>query len=321
MLNKEFQLAVGDNNLITFTYSSSMDITTFNAEEGMTWYEFINSTYNKPFDVQENGYHHKFHAFSATGGVSDYTFNSDGSYWSPGPPISLEYQIKPWDDSLLVLASDKIIDGHEYSYAICYAAGTLITLHDGTTKKIEDITYDDDLLVWDFDNGCFATAKPSWISKAQLSSYYYKITLEDGTQLDLIGSNGDCHRLFNVDKSKFVYGSRFNLGEKTFKEDNSTPKVISIELIDKEVVYYNMNTKYHINCFINGVLSSCRYNNLYPIKDMKFVKTHRAKVPLSAYSNVPADYYHDLRLGEVDVTEFPIEETNDYVQKRIMLKA
>ena len=61
------------------------------------------------------------------------------------------------------------------------------------TKKIEDINYDDELLVWDFDNGCFATAKPSWISKPQLYPYYYKITLEDGTQLDLIGSDGDCH--------------------------------------------------------------------------------------------------------------------------------
>lgn len=223
--------------------------------------------------------------------------------------------------STLAWSAFVIIPDHTYYPGICYAAGTLITLHDGTTKKIEDITYDDDLLVWDFDNGCFTTAKPSWICKAQLSPYYYKITLEDGTQLDLIGSNGDCHRLFNVEQSKFVYGSRFNLGERTFKQDKSTPKVVSIERVDKEVVYYNMNTKYHINCFINGVLSSCRYNNLYPIKDMKFVKATRAKVPLSAYSNVPAEYYYDLRLGEVEVTEFPIEETNDYVQKRIMLKA
>lgn len=101
--------------------------------------------------------------------------------------------------------------------------------------------------MWDFDNGCFATAKPSWISKPQLYPYYYKITLEDGTRLDLIGSDGDCHRLFNVEKSKFVYGSRFNLGERTFKEDKITPKVVSIERIDKEVLYYNMNTKYHIS--------------------------------------------------------------------------
>lgn len=318
MQNKALQLT-GGNNLITFTYVNATDVT-FNAEEGMTWYEFINSSYNKPFNFHTEGYYYKFHSFSANDYVSPPEFRPDGSISNYGPPVTLEVG-KHRDEATWIYGSDKIIAGHTYGFGTCYAAGTLITLHDGTTKKIEDITYDDELLVWDFDNGCFATAKPSWISKAQLYPYYYKITLEDGTQLDLIGSNGDCHRLFNVDKLKFVYGSRFTLGEKTFKKDKSTPKVISIERIDKEVVYYNMNTKYHINCFINGVLSSCRYNNLYPIKDMKFVKTPRAKVPLSAYSNVPADYYHDLRLGEVDVAEFPIEETNDYVQMRITLKA
>ena len=30
-------------------------------------------------------------------------------------------------------------------------------------KRIEDITYDDEVLVWDFDKGCFTKAKPFWI--------------------------------------------------------------------------------------------------------------------------------------------------------------
>lgn len=322
MLNKEF-LLVESKDLIKFKikdYPSTSKEHVFVVDRGITWFEFDKKGYNIIFTDDSNGYKYtqKLMIYE-TGVIRHGVQNQDGTWIS-----QMTINNTPGTQNFgpdAVQATDVIIPDHIYGCGVCYAAGTLITLHDGTTKKIEDITYDDELLVWDFDNGCFATAKPSWISKAQLYPYYYKITLEDGTQLDLIGSDGDCHRLFNIDKSKFVYGSRFNLGERTFKEDESTPKVVSIERIDKEVVYYNMNTKYHINCFINGVLSSCRYNNLYPIKDMKFVKATRAKVPLSAYSNVPAEYYHDLRLGEVDVTEFPIEETNDYVQKRIMLKA
>lgn len=318
MLNKELLMVGEGKPLITFKYVTAPD-KEFYAEAGMTWLEFVDSPYNEPFNVTQSTFK-KFTCVGEISGVNYTSFMHDGSidYYGPGVTLTIGEYL---DNTNAVKGSDKIIAGHTYGYGVCYAAGTLITLHDGTTKKIEDITYDDDLLVWDFDNGCFATAKPSWITKAQRYPYYYKITLDDGTQLDLIGSNGDCHRLFNVEQSKFVYGSRFNIGEHTFKQDKSTPKVVSIELVYEEVVYYNLITRGHLNCFINGVLSSCRYNNLYPIEDMKFVKTPRAKVPLSAYSNVPVEYYYDLRLGEVDVAEFPIEETNDYVQKCIMLKA
>lgn len=68
-------------------------------------------------------------------------------------------------------------------------------------------------------------------------------------------------------------------------------------------------------------LSSCRYNNLYPIEDMKFVKSDRGLVPHNVYSRVPLKYYNDLRLGEVDTSEFPIEETMAYVDRLIKLRA
>lgn len=308
----------GGKPLITFKYVEAPD-KEFYAEVGMNWLEFVDSPYNEPFNVNQYGFI-KFTCFGETSGVNRTSFKSDGSLSYYGPPVTLTID-EYLDNTNGVKGSDKIIAGHTYGYGVCYAAGTLITLHDGTTKKIEDITYDDDLLVWDFDNGCFATAKPSWITKAQRYPYYYKITLDDETQLDLIGSNGDCHRLFNVDQSKFVYGSRFNLGERTFKQDKSTPKVVSIELVYEEVVYYNLITKVHLNCFINGVLSSCRYNNLYPIEDMKFVKSDRGLVPHNVYSRVPLKYYNDLRLGEVDTSEFPIEETMAYVDRLIKLRA
>ena len=300
----------------------------FVVERGMTWRDFFEKGYNKEY------------LYTYISGNLEYTYlyrlstnlNNDNSIISiESKYLSGNGNWYPASGSMILTAGDNgsgyvyikdtIIPDNVYGFYVCYAIGTLITLYDGNTKKIEDVTYDDLLLVWDFDNRCFSSAKPSWISKAQLASYYYKITMSDGTELKLIGSNGDCHRLFNIDQSKFVYGSRFNLGEKVFKTDESTPSVVSIEKIEEDIVFYNMNTKFHINCFINGVLSSCRYNNLYPIKDMKFVKESRPIIPLSVYKDVPENYYNDLRLGEVDVNDFPIDETIDYVKKCIELKA
>lgn len=322
MFNKEL-LLVESKDLIKFkikNYPSTSKEHIFVVDRGITWFEFDKKGYNIIFTDDSNGYKYSRKLMIFESGVVAFGVQEqDGKWITQGSLNNTPGTSNYGPDS--VQATDIIIPDHIYGYGICYAAGTLITLHDGTIKKIEDITYDDELLVWDFDNGCFATAKPSWISKAQLYPYYYKITLEDGTQLDLIGSDGDCHRLFNVDQSKFVYGSRFNLGERTFKQDKSTPKVVSIELVYEEVVYYNLITKVHLNCFINGVLSSCRYNNLYPIEDMKFVKSDRGLVPHNVYSRVPLKYYNDLRLGEVDTSEFPIEETMAYVDRLIKLRA
>lgn len=43
------------------------------------------------------------------------------------------------------------------------------------------------------------------------------------------------------------------------------------ERVDEEVEYYNIITEKHMNLFAEGILTSCRYNNIYPFTDtMKF---------------------------------------------------
>ena len=66
---------------------------------------------------------------------------------------------------------------------ICLAEGTLITLADGTSKAIENIEMFDNLKVWDFDNGVFATANPLWIKQEETTSHYNLLTFSDGSTL------------------------------------------------------------------------------------------------------------------------------------------
>lgn len=155
----------------------------------------------------------------------------------------------------------------------CFLKGTIITLSDYSTKLVQDITYNDELLVWNFDEGKYDSAKPLWIKKTQTSTYYYKVTLDNGTILNLVGSDGKCHRLFSVENGMFISATDM-VGKTTYTETGES-KVLSCELIQEEVEFYNIITDYHINLFANGVLTSCRYNNLYPIQDMKFVKDDR----------------------------------------------
>lgn len=71
-----------------------------------------------------------------------------------------------------------------------------------------------------------------------------------------------------------------------------------------------------INCFANGILTSDRYGNLYPIANMKYVKDGRTIRPYSEYEAVGIDryWYDNLRLGENTET---VEKSKEYVWKCI----
>jgi hypothetical protein len=153
----------------------------------------------------------------------------------------------------------------------CLLKDTNITLSDYSTKLIQDITYNDVLLVWNFDEGKYDKAKPLWIKKTQQNTFYYKVVLEDGTVFNCTGSKG--HRMFNIDKNTFLYPE--DCLNNFVYTNSGSKKVVSCELIEEECEYYNIITDYHMNLFADDILTSCRYNNLYPIQDMKFVKDDR----------------------------------------------
>lgn len=157
----------------------------------------------------------------------------------------------------------------------CLIAGTLITLADGTKKPIEDITYDDNLLVWDFFNGCFASAKPRWIKVKQTAKVYNKLTFDNGATLGLVGEGGSqgYHRIFNKQACCFTHTGvpETPIGTITFAEDKSEPVLVRQELVNETVDYYNIITDKHFNIFANGILTSCRCSNLYKIENMKYV--------------------------------------------------
>ena len=157
----------------------------------------------------------------------------------------------------------------------CLIAGTLITLSNGTTKKVEDITYDDELLVWDFFNGCFTSAKPRWIKIKQTSPIYNKLTFSNGATLGLVGEGGTqgYHRIYNKQAGLFTHTGvpETPIGTITFAEDETEPVLIKQELINEEVDYYNIITDKYFNLFANGILTSCKCSNMYRIEDMKYV--------------------------------------------------
>ena len=170
-------------------------------------------------------------------------------------------------------------------------------LADRTEKAVEDIEYSDELLVWDFDNGCFSSAKPLWIKKVQVSKEYNLVKFDNGVELKTVAN----HRIFNVDSQKFTYTMNEEdtpIGTTTFMSDGTTAKLIERKVVKEEVNYYNIVTDYHMNLFANGILTSLRLNNLYKIENMKFIKDDRKLVSKDEFKGIPDKYFYGLRLSE-----------------------
>ena len=203
----------------------------------------------------------------------------------------------------------------------CLSSDTEVIVYDKKKKKrikkkIKDVTYDDLILVWDFDNGCFTYAKPVWIKRKQIASSYNLIKFSDGSILKTVSD----HRIFNKEKGKFTYTMSDDtpLGTTTFNSKGEYVKLISKEVINESVEFCNVITYYHMNLFANNILTSCRLSNLYEIKNMKYIKDNR-KFNSKEELGLDDKWYYGLRLNEQDINinkdnnSYRGETVNDYV--------
>ena len=228
--------------------------------------------------TRESGDLPNYYLVPILGHGGDISIHSTGSYVAEMPTKVVNATligggIDQYDLIYSITDTEKPVEISGFRFA-CLIAGTLITLADGSKKPIEDITYDDNLLVWDFFNGCFASAKPRWIKVKQTAEVYNKLTFDNGTTLGLVGEGGTrgYHRIFNKQACCFTHTGvpETPNGTITFAEDKSEPMLIRQELVNETVDYYNIITDKHFNIFANGILTSCRCSNLYKIENMKY---------------------------------------------------
>lgn len=189
-----------------------------------------------------------------------------------------------------------------YLHYSCFIKGTKVSLINGDKINIEDVDYDTELLVWNFDEGKYDSAKPLWIKKTETTTWYYKLKFSNGLELKVTGTYPEAHSLFSVEDGKFIHANKL-VGKKVYTLDGIAT-LESCEEVHENVEFYNIITNYHMNLFANSVLTSTSLNNLYPIKNMVFVKEDRE--PTFDYSMVDRKWVNGLRLSEQpkDVTDY-----------------
>lgn len=217
---------------------------------------------------------------------------------------------QPFDTWISVSDGDAIAMFADNS---CIVSGALVTMANGTLKLIDNVTYGDLLRVWDFDNGRWAEARPIWVKRTETASSFWTDTFSDGRILKTVGPYG--HRLLNIEKGRWEYDTNC-VGKRVMTADGEAT-LLSCKKTFGEVEFYNVITERHFNVVCNGVLTSSSRNNLYPIRDMRFVKEHRAVRQMSDFvfpNAVSERFYAGCRL-------FETADSADYVNRFVAQKA
>ena len=138
-------------------------------------------------------------------------------------------------------------------------------------KKIKDITYDDLILCWNFDERKFEYEKPIWIMNPSLATRSIILEFSDGSILKVVGD----HRIFDYSNGIFAKASEIEIGFKTINVDGEVTTLIKKEINNENILAYNVIVNKHINLYASNILTSQGSNNIYKIDNMKFIKENK----------------------------------------------
>ncbi len=145
----------------------------------------------------------------------------------------------------------------------CIADNSLITLADGSQVAVEDLTGNEELLVWNMHTGTFDTAPILFIDKeAQRKYEVVNLCFSDGTSVKVI----DEHGFWDFNLNKYVYlrndankyiGHWFN---KQTIDENGNLAYTKVQLIDVKIQTeitsaWSPVTYGHLCYYVNGMLS------------------------------------------------------------------
>ena len=103
------------------------------------------------------------------------------------------------------------------------------------------------------------------------------------------------------------------IGTTTVKSDGTEVSVVGKQVVYEAVNYYNVITgSGYMNLYANGILTSLRYNNIYPIANMQYSKDGRALRDRSEFVGIADRWIDGLRLPEQTTA---LEDIKKYVAR------
>lgn len=141
---------------------------------------------------------------------------------------------------------------------ICLTGDTLITLYGGKQKRIDELTLDDKILSFNPENGLLEADKIYYTDshEGKTHDHYDRYEFDDGTVIKVVHR----HRFYNVEDQRMVHMDEWEVGDRAYKQNGTTPKLISAvnHYEEGSFKHYTLFTK-NQNYFANGLLCGNRF--------------------------------------------------------------
>ena len=146
-----------------------------------------------------------------------------------------------------------------WCFGWCVTPETMITLADGTQKRVDEVKDTDRLMVYDFDNGCIAGASITFFHRMTEEAPVLRVSFSDGTEVGVVGEHG----FFDMTDRRFVAVNSEDqekelAGHRFAKLDAGRITEVTLTGIRGDGTtdsYFSPVTEAHFNCFTEGMLS------------------------------------------------------------------
>ncbi len=172
----------------------------------------------------------------------------------------------------------------------CFTSDTLITLADGTQKRIDEITFDEQVLAWDFMTGEYVEQDIALLVNHGEDTYRVaNLEFSDGTLLRLIADHG----VFDYDLNQYVYITVDNMQE----------------YVGHRFVQYDPNGGYQI-VTLEKAFETVEITEAYSITSSETMNAFASNILTVA---PPADFYNWIPMG--DKLRYDVETLSADVEK------
>ena len=148
----------------------------------------------------------------------------------------------------------------------CVTEDTMITLADGTQKRVDELTGSETLLTWNHKTGSYDTAPVAYLIDHGGVRQEQPIThlfFEDGSDLEIIGE----HVFYNADTGKYITldeNAANYIGTHFAKQNAESGRMDRVALVDvrhevKVTGVYEVVTESYMTCFTDGILTASAY--------------------------------------------------------------
>ena len=187
----------------------------------------------------------------------------------------------------------------------CVTPDTLVMLADGTQKEIQYVTYEDQLMVWNFYEGKHETVPAAIIFNMGTDNFdVLTLIFDDGTTVKTI--NG--HRFFDKSINAFALINTANVedfvGHEFAKVDGDsykTVKLVDYSIAEQYTTSYSIMSAYYYNFIVEGMLSDT---------------FHKEDAPLFDYFQIGDAMMYDADQMNADVEKYGLytyEDFSDYL--------